>query len=107
MATLLHIATFHQGHSMSHLTRSIVALIAVSAIAVFVVETGYQSLAHARAVPTATLGPNKDNTLYEDANGSLSNGSGEFMFGGRTGNQEGGTRMRPLVAFDLSSIPAG
>ena len=34
----------------------------------------------------------KDNTLYEDFGGSFSNGSGEFMFVGRT-NVEEATRL--------------
>ena len=49
--------------------------------------------------------PTKDNTLYEDGAGSLSNGSGEYFFAGRTG---GGAIRRGVVAFDIAgSIPAG
>ncbi len=49
------------------------------------------------------LEPIKDNTLYEDANGELSNGVGEFMFAGRT---MAGVRRRCLMAFDFSALPA-
>lgn len=54
---------------------------------------------------TISLSPSKDNTLYEDAMGSVSNGAGESMFSGRTNT--GGIR-RALVAFDIAgNIPAG
>lgn len=50
------------------------------------------------------LGASKDNTLYEDAAGSLSNGSGWHCFVGVTAQP---ALRRALLAFDLSSIPAG
>lgn len=57
------------------------------------------------AADTVTLSAAKDNTLYEDAAGALSNGAGEFMFSGMTG---AGTIRRALLAFDIAgSIPAG
>ena len=47
----------------------------------------------------------RDNTLYESAQGSLSNGSGDYLFVGRTNSN--GVR-RAVIAFDdLSGIPAG
>ena len=53
----------------------------------------------------AIISPTKDNTLYENATGSISNGSGEYFFTGRTGS---GDIRRGVVAFDLAgSIPAG
>ena len=55
------------------------------------------------AAPTVVLTPSKDNTLYESANGSLSNGTGEHFF---AGNNNGGSTRRGLIAFDLSAIPA-
>jgi hypothetical protein len=51
-----------------------------------------------------TLGAAKDNTLYSDPNGALSNGAGEFFFVGNTGM---GLARRGLVMFDLSAIPTG
>jgi hypothetical protein len=51
---------------------------------------------------TVTLSPLKDNTLYEDPKGSLSNGHGIYLFTGLTG--VAGLR-RGLIAFDLSAIP--
>jgi len=60
--------------------------------------------AHANQV---TLVATQDNTLIENATGSLSNGAGSFFFAGRTGQISGSIR-RGVVAFDLSgSIPPG
>jgi hypothetical protein len=52
--------------------------------------------------------PSKDNTLYENSLGSLSNGQGEFIFTGRTGPFANGESRRAVVAFDVAgNIPAG
>ena len=51
-----------------------------------------------------TIGAAKDNTLYNDPNGALSNGAGEFFF---AGNTVAGVVRRGLVMFDLSGIPTG
>ena len=49
----------------------------------------------------------RDNTLIENISGSLSDGSGENLFAGRTGQQVDSIR-RGLVAFDLSRVvPSG
>jgi spore coat protein A len=49
----------------------------------------------------------KDNTLYESASGSLSNGVGAHFFAGRSGQVSGSLR-RGLLAFDVAgSVPAG
>mgnify|MGYP000237316048 CR=1 FL=1 len=58
---------------------------------------------------TLVLEPNKDNTLYEDAAGQLSNGSGQYLFMGRTGGDKGVDRLlrRALLSFDLSAIEPG
>lgn len=52
----------------------------------------------------AKLDAAKDNTLYEDAAGSLSNGSGQHTF---AGNNFHASKRRALIEFDCSSIPAG
>ena len=52
-----------------------------------------------------TLTATKDNTIFESSTGGLSNGSGQFLFAGRSGQSSGSVR-RALLAFDLSSIPA-
>lgn len=49
----------------------------------------------------------KDNTLYEDNDGTLSNGAGFFLFAGQAGGTAGNANRRAVVAFDISMIPAG
>ncbi len=53
---------------------------------------------------TITLITDRDNTLYEIDDGSLSNGIGSYIFAGSTGAN--GVR-RSLLHFDLSPIPTG
>ena len=52
---------------------------------------------------TAILFPLKDNTLYLDPAGQVSNGQGIYLFAGMT---NANSLRRGLVAFDLASIPA-
>ena len=59
----------------------------------------------AATADTVTLNPVRDNTLYEDPTGMLSNGAGQFLFAGN--NATGATR-RGLIQFDIAgSIPVG
>ena len=44
----------------------------------------------------------RDNTLYEDAGGTLSNGAGSYLFAGRT-NQTVGSIRRAVIHFDLAA----
>ncbi|MBI5863977.1 MAG: DNRLRE domain-containing protein [Planctomycetes bacterium] len=54
---------------------------------------------------SVTVNPLKDNTLYEDPDGLLSNGAGQYVF---TGETRAGTSRRAVLAFDVASvIPAG
>lgn len=55
---------------------------------------------------TVTFGAFKDNTLYENPTGAVSDGQGPYMYVGKTGPTAGELRRRALIAFDLSSIPA-
>lgn len=56
----------------------------------------------------ANINAKKDNTLYEDATGSLSNGAGVSFFAGRTGPNAQQKFRRGLIAFDIAgNIPAG
>jgi Ca2+-binding RTX toxin-like protein len=58
----------------------------------------------ARAL-TVHIPASKDNTLYENQSGRLSNGSGAHFFAGVTGS---GDIRRGLIAFDIAGIiPAG
>ena len=57
------------------------------------------------AAESVTLPSSKDNTLYEDAGGALSNGGGDFFFAGKNG--QGATR-RGVIAFDVAAaVPGG
>jgi hypothetical protein len=72
----------------------------ISALSI-VALTGADSVLAEETLIEAT----RDNTLYENAEGALSNGSGDYLFVGRTNSN--GVR-RAVIAFDdLSSIPAG
>lgn len=70
-------------------------------VAVLVVAAGCVPLA---AQQTVVLACDRDNTLYEDAFGSFSNGSGESIFCGVTAV---GRVRRALVRFDTAAIPSG
>lgn len=55
---------------------------------------------------SVTLFPTKDNSLFQDVDGLLSNGSGDYLFVGKTAqNDDAKTLRRALVQFDVSSIP--
>jgi glucose/arabinose dehydrogenase len=49
--------------------------------------------------------PVQDNTLYEDAEGDVSNGAGKYLFLGKVGPDGDELLRRALVQFDLSAIP--
>jgi hypothetical protein len=55
---------------------------------------------------SVALSPSADNTLYEDPNGSLSNGAGAHFFAGRAASTANGAIRRGLIRFDIaSSLP--
>ncbi|MCA9300176.1 MAG: DNRLRE domain-containing protein, partial [Phycisphaerales bacterium] len=50
----------------------------------------------------------KDNTLYQQASGNLSNGSGSYMFAGRVNADDDQSIRRALLAFDVHQfVPTG
>jgi hypothetical protein len=51
-----------------------------------------------------TIGASRDNTLYQDDLGAISNGAGSYLF---VGVSALGITRRAVVAFDLFAIPAG
>ena len=55
---------------------------------------------------SVTLSASKDNSLFENPDGVISNGAGEYLFVGKTLEASSFLR-RALIAFDLSSIPTG
>src|SRR5437016_2715049 len=57
------------------------------------------------AASIISVGAIKDNTLYQDVDGVLSNGLGEHFFAGVTAGDQ---IRRGLIAFDIASVvPAG
>lgn len=80
---------------MSKQFAGVVSAIAVLSVGVF---------AGAAGAATTTLGSAKDSTLYDDAAGALANGGGTGFFVGNTGESR---TTRGILAFDVSSIPAG
>ena len=60
---------------------------------------------HASGADVLSVNPEKDNTIYEDAPGTNSNGAGIYIFGGTQASN--GWSRRALLRFDLSGIPAG
>ncbi|MEY2489106.1 MAG: hypothetical protein QOC70_1048 [Verrucomicrobiota bacterium] len=68
----------------------------LTALLVFAVMRG------ATFADTVSFVPQKDNTLYQDAAGQISNGQGPYLYAGKTG---AAALRRGLVAFDLASIP--
>jgi hypothetical protein len=69
-----------------------------------IVMLGVLSASAAAQADTINIVASRDNTLYESATGSLSNGAGPTCFVGRSGT---GQIRRALLQFDLSSIPVG
>jgi hypothetical protein len=73
-----------------------------SCACVFVVFAGAAAVAQDQQVNIPSM---KDNTLYEDDMGALSNGAGQHMFAGTTNT---GLLRRALIAFDIAgNIPGG
>ena len=54
-----------------------------------------------------TLTSIKDNTIHKSTTGARANGAGRYMFVGKTAEGPTINLRRPLVQFDVSSIPAG
>ncbi len=59
---------------------------------------------NAPSADVLVVGAAKDNTLYEDFSGGLSNGAGQHFF---TGRNNSGEARRGVIAFDLTAIPPG
>ncbi len=71
----------------------------------FLACAGMALVAGAVRADTADVVASRDNTLYQDASGSLSNGQGPYMFSGTTSL---GLLRRALVRFDVAgAVPAG
>ncbi len=83
---------------------SILPILAVLAVAFFALPVSADGSTHS-VTEVVKLQPSADNTLYEDAAGTLSNGAGQYLFVGNTVHD--GLR-RGLIQFDVTGhIPAG
>lgn len=77
----------------------------VSSLVVFLLLAASTLVDSAATAGVLTVEARRDNTLFEDAEGDTSNGSGPSLFAGR--NSQGRVR-RALVLFDVeSSLPPG
>ncbi|MEM8956047.1 MAG: DNRLRE domain-containing protein [Verrucomicrobiota bacterium] len=68
---------------------------------------GSEGVGFAQSYESVSLLPARDNTLYESADGSLSNAFGDFVFVGKTNQGVGQQLRRAVMAFDFSEIPDG
>lgn len=59
------------------------------------------------AADMVTLTSVKDNTLQKSTTGAKANGAGKFLFVGKTAESTSINLRRPVIQFDVSSIPAG
>jgi FtsP/CotA-like multicopper oxidase with cupredoxin domain len=60
------------------------------------------------AAATVELAAVRDNTLYQIADGSLSDGQGAYFFAGRSNEENDRSRRRGLLAFEVAAaVPAG
>jgi plastocyanin len=60
------------------------------------------------AIVPVELEAERDATIYEDGSGTNANGSGSYLFTGRSESQNGSAERRALLAFPVSeSIPEG
>lgn len=80
--------------------------------ALYVINAGAtqmgQVLRYSLPATTAVISAAKDNTLYENEAGALSNGMGQHFFAGVTAAQQGNLIRRGVIAFDVgAAVPAG
>ena len=69
-----------------------------------VVVTLFLCIANSLFAETVQISAQKDNTLYFSQSGSLSNGSGSYIFVGDTAARNGSSERRAVIAFDIASI---
>jgi len=64
-------------------------------------------VSHSTILPVV-LKAERDATIYEEGNGTIANGSGSYLFTGRTESQNGSAERRALLAFPITqAIPEG
>lgn len=81
--------------------RGITCAMMVITIFVFALEDLRADIAELSAI--------QDTTLFEDNAGGLGNGAGQYLFVGRTWDENGIDKLlrRALIKFDLGSVPVG
>lgn len=106
--------SFHSGRCASlafeegNMARVLITLGILLAFVALFVQANARDVTYAQAQTTLTIGASKDNTLFESASGATSNGAGEFLFAGPTGNRAQGRLQRLVIAFDIAgNVPAG
>jgi hypothetical protein len=66
------------------------------------------AIVNSSTVLQVVLGTEKDASIYEERDGANANGSGSYLFTGRTESQNGSAERRALLAFPITdSIPEG
>ena len=66
------------------------------------------AIVNASTIIPVVLEAERDATIYEDGNGTNANGSGSYLFTGRSESQNGSAERRALLAFPIAeSIPEG
>lgn len=65
--------------------------------------TVFCAIGSAAIADTITVKPSKDNSVWDDSAGSVSDARGQYMFIGRNA---GGNIRRAFIRFDLSAIPS-
>ncbi len=85
------------------------AMAALGILVLFLASPFPTEAAAGPPIVEATLEPDRDNTLYEDAGGAFSNGEGQLFAGLTAGRVAGGPALRrALLRFDIDgTIPAG
>ena len=67
-----------------------------------------ESLEGRHMLAAVSVVASQDNSLYEDSQGVLSNGAGDYLFAGRTKQSAGRSLRRALVQFDIAgAVPPG
>lgn len=88
---------------LDHATPARLRIAAPTGLALLAAFAAFASGASAQT--TVSLPCMRDNTLYEDLTGSLSNGAGTGLFAGVVGT---GTKRRALLRFDVgANVPSG
>jgi hypothetical protein len=66
------------------------------------------AIASSLVVLPVVLEAERDATIYEEGNGTIANGSGSYLFTGRTESQNGSAERRALLAFPTAeAVPDG